>query len=95
MQKMIRGIIALFIWSSTGAQELPEGEGRNVVAAICSQCHQLRLITDRMRTREQWQYVVSTMIALGAPVPGEDVTVILDYLVKNFGRSPEPVPDEP
>ncbi len=68
------------------AQSLPEGEGKQIVADTCGQCHQLRFVTDARHTREQWVYIVSMMITMGAPVPGDKIMTVVDYLSRNFGR---------
>ena len=64
---------------------LPEGEGRAIVADVCSQCHSLVYVTDTRRTAAQWQYIVSMMVALGAPLQPEEIGPVIDYLVKNLG----------
>jgi hypothetical protein len=66
------------------AQTLVEGEGRDTVAAACSQCHELSLVTAMGRTKVQWEYVVSMMISMGAPIPEEEVAVIVNYLGKHY-----------
>ena len=74
---------------ATGAQSqsLPEGEGRQIVAETCGQCHELGIVTGTRRTHDQWQYVVSTMISMGAPLPEDQVDTVVTYLAKNFGQS--------
>ena len=83
---------AVYLCMSYGvqAQSLPEGEGKQIVANICNQCHELRFVTDTRRTREQWQYIVTMMISLGAPVPEDKVETVMNYLSKNFGRTGAP-----
>lgn len=85
--------------TSVQGQSLPEGEGRQVVADTCSQCHELSFVTDTRRTQGQWQYIVSMMIDMGAPLAEDQVEVVVDYLAKNFGRvsdrSAGPVGGEP
>lgn len=80
----------------THAQSLPEGEGREIVADVCSQCHGLVYITDSRRTAAQWQYIVSMMIALGAPLQPEEIGPVIQYLVENLGvESGEADPAKP
>lgn len=73
--------------SAMQAQSLPEGEGKQIVANTCVQCHEIRFVTDARHTREQWVYIVSMMITMGAPVPGDKIITVVDYLSKNFGRA--------
>jgi hypothetical protein len=65
---------------------LPDGEGRDIVEDVCSQCHSLLNITDSKRTAAQWQYVVSQMIAQGAPLEDYEIDTVVSYLSKNFGK---------
>ena len=64
---------------------LPEGEGREIVADVCSQCHSLVYVTDARRTAAQWQYIVSMMVALGAPLQPEEIGPVINYLSTHLG----------
>lgn len=83
---LLSTIIYVCTASTLQAQSLPEGEGKQIVADICGQCHQLRFVTDARHTREQWVYIVSMMMTMGASVPGDKLVTVVDYLAKNFGR---------
>lgn len=62
---------------------LPEGPGKDQVAAVCSGCHVTGLINASMGyTRDHWKQLISTMIDL-APAP-DTQNAIVDYLAKNF-----------
>jgi len=90
-------ILTFCMSTAVQAQSLPEGEGKQVVADTCGQCHELRFVTDTRRTHGQWQYIVSMMIEMGAPVPEDQVEVVVDYLARNFGQVSEKpaAPSEP
>lgn len=81
-----------FIPPVNAQASLPEGEGREIVADVCSQCHGLVYITDSRRTAAQWQYIVSMMVALGAPLQPEEIGPVIQYLVENLGTEAEPDP---
>ena len=67
------------------AQNLPNGNGKEVVQTICSGCHDLSPITDSVGfSREDWETVVKSMIDMGADIKAEQVTVIATYLAQNF-----------
>jgi virginiamycin B lyase len=67
------------------AQNLPNGNGKEVVETICSGCHDLSPITDSVGfSREDWETVVKSMIDMGATIKAEQVTVIATYLAQNF-----------
>ncbi len=67
------------------AQDLPAGQGREVVVNICGSCHELDYITNSIGfSREDWNTVVESMISMGATIKPEQVPVITDYLAKAF-----------
>ena len=66
--------------------ELPEGEGRDVVEAICSNCHGLDQVAAQRRTRGEWEYLVEDM-ASRAGAGADDIKAIVGYVVAHFGRA--------
>jgi mono/diheme cytochrome c family protein len=82
------GMLALMIAGtdiSLRGQNLPEGEGRDVVESVCSQCHGLRYITDSVLEREGWENIVADMMSRGAPLDDSEVDMVVDYLTASFG----------
>lgn len=72
-----------------GSMELPEGPGKAQVQAYCTSCHQLgNIASSGGYSREGWQQLISTMVAL----PKEQSEVVVDYLAKNFPEQPKPTP---
>jgi len=71
------------------AQDLPNGNGRDMVQMICSGCHDLSPITDGGFSRQDWETVVKSMIDMGATITPEQVTVITNYLAVNFPPKPK------
>jgi cytochrome c5 len=68
--------------------ELPDGEGRKILLAACTSCHDLNEVT-KLRgyyTRAQWRDVVVTMKEYGAAVDEKQVEILADYLGQNLGR---------
>ncbi|HXI99996.1 MAG TPA: cytochrome c [Micropepsaceae bacterium] len=67
------------------AQDLPNGKGKETVQMICSGCHDLSPITEGGGgTRDDWEAAVKSMIAMGADIKPDQVTLIADYLGMNF-----------
>jgi len=64
---------------------LPDGEGKAIVAGDCQKCHSLRKIVPMRLNAADWNTLVHAMIYQGAKVRDEDVDIIVQYLVKNFG----------
>ncbi|HYK78208.1 MAG TPA: hypothetical protein VEU95_01205 [Micropepsaceae bacterium] len=72
------------------AQDLPNGNGRDMVQMICSGCHDLSPIADSVGfSRQDWETVVKSMIDMGATIKPEQVSVIANYLAANFPPKPK------
>lgn len=68
--------------------QLKEAPGKNLMAANCSACHSLDYIqmNSVFLDRKGWEATMNKMIkVMGAPINENDVSDILDYLVKNYG----------
>jgi hypothetical protein len=72
--------------------ELPPGDGRKILLASCTSCHELREVTKfkGYYTRPQWRDILVTMKEYGAPIDEPQVEVLADYLTQHFGRSETP-----
>jgi len=80
-------IFVLVIQANATAQiEFPEGEGKKIVMYECSGCHSLVYLTDPKRTAAQWEYIVNSMISLGASLHESDVDIVVKYLSNSFGK---------
>lgn len=78
-----------------GPPPLPEGKGKDTVAAVCAGCHVTGLINASSGyTRDHWQKLIATMIDL-SPAPAQR-DEILDYLAAKFppntNRAPKLMP---
>jgi cytochrome c5 len=72
-----------------GQFRLEEGEGRQIVEANCSMCHSLDYIqmNSPLFDRKGWEASVAKMMkVMGAPIRGEDVPAIVDYLASRYGK---------
>ncbi len=77
--------VALCVSTSAFAQDpFPPGEGRELVAQHCAQCHAPDVVSYSRKSREDWAATVMTMIGMGAAVPDADVPKVVDYLAKSF-----------
>jgi competence protein ComEA len=71
--------------------DLPDGEGKKILVASCTACHDLTEVT-KFRgyyTRDEWRDIVRTMIEYGAKVQDNQVDVLVDYLAKTLGKPSE------
>ena len=68
--------------------DLPDGEGKKILQAACTGCHDLTEVTKfkGYLTRDEWRDIVRTMVEYGAAVTPADVDVLVDYLVRNLGK---------
>jgi hypothetical protein len=60
--------------------------GRELVEDVCTYCHNLDRLRGKELSREEWRDLTKGMISEGAPVTDQELSIILDYLVKNYGR---------
>ena len=64
---------------------LPDGDGKKIVEEKCTVCHDTSFITKQHLSKDDWTDMVKIMVASGATVTDEEMPVLIDYLVKNFG----------
>lgn len=74
---------------------LPEGKGRESVAALCVQCHALDTVVSQKRTREQWEETLGRMVSNGAQIPLDESKIVIEYLSDHFGAESGPVAAHP
>ena len=76
------------VTSAQATDDLPEGDGKKILQASCTACHDLTEVTKfkGFYTRDDWRDIVKTMIEYGATVKAGDVDVLVDYLAKNLGK---------
>src|SRR3989475_13317071 len=67
---------ALPAWS----QELPEGQGKEMVAALCNSCHPFYARLGGGYTAEGWRTVMRMMANHGVNMPADQVATITEYL---------------
>ena len=67
------------------ANPLPPGEGRDLVAAVCSQCHNLGTIAKIRDGAAGWRLFVNNMVLRGAQLTGPEVDTVVNYLALNLG----------
>jgi cytochrome c5 len=67
------------------ANPLPEGEGRDLVAVACSQCHYLGTIAKIRDGTAGWRLYVSNMVLRGAQLTPPEVDTVVNYLALNMG----------
>ena len=64
---------------------LPPGEGRDIVAAACTQCHGPNAFTQLREGSDAWRVQIYDMILRGAQVQPSEIEPAVTYLATNFG----------
>ncbi|MDT8428077.1 MAG: hypothetical protein RQ757_04845 [Pseudomonadales bacterium] len=69
-----------------GAMSLPEGEGKELVLAVCTSCHGINNIVGSAgyNSAAEWRHVFATMIAL----PDAQADTVARYLAAHFPEKP-------
>jgi cytochrome c5 len=74
--------------SSAPADDLPDGEGKKILQAQCTSCHELTEVT-KFRgyyNRAQWRDIVVTMVEYGADLKKAEIETLTDYLARHLGK---------
>ena len=77
------------------AAALPQGDGRDIVAVACTQCHTLAPLTAMRDGPNGWKRHVYNMVIRGAQLPPKDLDTVLNYLNTNFGPGQNLPPAKP
>jgi len=72
------------------SQELPDGPGKDIVAAHCNSCHPLAARVGGGYTPEGWRTVVRMMVNHGVAIPPDQLDTVTAYLARNFPERPKP-----
>jgi competence protein ComEA len=76
------GLLAAAIHGAAPAQD----PLNDAFARVCSNCHDPGRITQSRRTRVEWEDVIYQMIDRGAAGSDQDYSLVLQYLLRDFGR---------
>ncbi len=82
------------------AQEAPAttlipGKGSDLTMARCALCHEITHVTRARLSRGEWEDNVRNMIERGAPIPPNEIPVIVEYLATYYNRDSAPPPPDP
>ena len=64
----------------------PDGKGKATFQRICAGCHELDVATSNRFTQTGWAQKVDDMISRGATASDEEVSEVVAYLTKYFGK---------
>ena len=72
------------------SQELPEGKGKDIVAAKCNSCHPFFARLGAGYTAKGWLTVMQMMANHGVVLPPDQLATVTEYLTKNFPEKVKP-----
>jgi hypothetical protein len=84
---LVSGVLIGWMAGQPAAQDnpLPAGRNREIVSGRCIICHSLETVAQQRQDRAGWEAILDRMISYGAPIPPEDKSIILEYLVTYLG----------
>lgn len=62
-----------------------DADAKKTFESVCSQCHDLAIITTRHAGYDDWTKVVQRMAGEGASATDDQYLAIVDYLTRNYG----------
>jgi cytochrome c5 len=66
--------------------QFPQGPAKEIILKSCVDCHGLNRITTKRKDEAGWLASVKDMVRLGANLRADDVTTVVAYLSRNFGK---------
>jgi quinoprotein glucose dehydrogenase len=75
------------VLGGAAAAELPSGPGKAETVKLCGKCHSLDQAISLRQGRAGWTETLSKMVNLGAQGTDEELTAVLQYLVKFYGSA--------
>ena len=70
--------------SASQVRQLPDGPGKAETQKLCSQCHELDKAFSLSQDRAGWQRTIEKMTGFGMKGTEQELSAVLEYLVKNF-----------
>ena len=63
---------------------MPDGPGKEEARKLCSGCHELEKSFSMRLDRAGWQLILEKMVSYGMKATEKDISIVLEYLVKNY-----------
>ncbi|MBZ5677440.1 MAG: cytochrome c [Acidobacteriia bacterium] len=85
---MLSVALAVIVAERSSAQAptpaLPEGPGKELVEAVCTECHTLERVVAKHATKAEWQDKVLEMLQEDPDITQQERDRIVEYLAKAF-----------
>jgi len=99
VSRFLAGLVATLALAAAGraqpANPLPSGDGRDLVAVACSQCHYLGTIAKIRNGAAGWRMFVDNMVLRGAQLNPAEIETVVNYLSLNLGPGANLPPAKP
>jgi competence ComEA-like helix-hairpin-helix protein len=85
----LAGSLAVELTADDVAEEataLPAGAGKELMVKVCLNCHGTGHFRGQRLSQDDWSDKVYDMIDRGAKANDDEVTAVVAYLTKNFGK---------
>jgi hypothetical protein len=92
---MLRKVLAIFLCglsfldvgfaAAFSTREPVNHKARQLVLDACTACHTLDRVRSQRLTSEEWRQTITGMLSEGVPLTDDEITVVIDYLARNFG----------
>ena len=82
----MKTFLLMTLAAAAWADDLPEGKGKELVAAQCVACHGIEHVTAHRDTKDGWDNVIAYMVSRGMPAKDADIAVMLEYLATVFPK---------
>jgi cytochrome c5 len=77
----------LLFASPQGVSAGEEKNAKKLFERKCSTCHSIERPKSKAKTKAEWKSTVMRMKNVNmAPISGEEATIIIDYLVEDYGK---------
>jgi len=63
-----------------------DGDAKKILENSCTTCHDLDLVSGQHLSKDEWQSLVSSMIAKGATLSDKETPVLVEFLAKTYGK---------
>jgi hypothetical protein len=76
---------AVSFGAAFSTRESANDKARQLVLEACTACHTLDRVKSQRLTSEEWRQTIAGMLSEGVPLTDDEVTLVVDYLARNFG----------
>jgi mono/diheme cytochrome c family protein len=83
--RMVAILICAASASAFTGSEPKSDRARQLFLDACTACHTLERVKTQRLTAQEWRQVTAGMISEGIALTDDEVTLVVEYLEKNFG----------